>query len=125
MKWESTKLDFERAALELVAEADELVAVFEPEAEVDGALVLVPATVAKVEVPPAAPVVELPPAEAPPADAEPEPESEPPKSGAATAVEGSARAPVPQGTALPSVWVWCSGGVVSPLSEATVNRVVH
>ncbi|KAJ7582110.1 hypothetical protein C8J56DRAFT_1029027 [Mycena floridula] len=40
MKWKSTKPDFERAALELVADADELVAVVEPEAEVDAGLVL-------------------------------------------------------------------------------------
>jgi len=54
----------------------------------------------------------------------PVPEVEP-KTGAATAVEGSLRAPVPQGMAAPPGCVSFSGSVTSPVAEAIVKRVVH
>ena len=45
--------------------------------------------------------------------------------GAATAVDGSASAPVPQGIASPSGWVAFGGGVVAPDELAMANRPVH
>lgn len=49
-----------------------------------------------------------------------------PGAGAATAVEGSASAPVPHGIAsfVPG-WVGLAGGVVAPVEEAMVKRVVQ
>jgi len=59
--------------------------------------------------------------DAPLADAAP-----PPKLGAATAVEGSTRAPVPHGMgSFESGWVALGGGTDWPLGEAMVKRVVH
>jgi len=59
--------------------------------------------------------------EAPLGDASP-----PPKLGAATAVEGSTRAPLPQGMAsFEPGWVALGGGTDWPLGEAIVKRVVH
>lgn len=57
-----------------------------------------------------------------------EPDDEPElvvKTGAATAVEGSLRAPVPQAISAPPGCVSFSGSVVSPVADAIVKRVVH
>jgi len=45
--------------------------------------------------------------------------------GGGTALEGSTRAPVPQGIGSPPGWFALAGGVVDPLDEVMVNRVVH
>lgn len=45
--------------------------------------------------------------------------------GAGTAVEGSTSAPVPHEIIAPSGWVLLVGGVVAPVEEAIVKRVVH
>jgi len=60
-------------------------------------------------------------------EAAPEPEIGPDVTplGGGTAFEGSARAPVPQGMGSPPGWFALAGGVVAPLDEAMVNRVVH
>jgi len=48
------------------------------------------------------------------------------KLGGGTAVEGSTRAPTPQGMSAPdSGWVAFAGGVVWPEEEAMAKRVVH
>jgi hypothetical protein len=48
------------------------------------------------------------------------------KLGAGTAVEGSTRAPTPQGMGSPeSGWVALGGGVVWPVEDAMENRPVH
>ena len=53
--------------------------------------------------------------------------AEPPErcEGAATAVEGSTSAPVPQGMAKPSGWEAFAGSVVLPSAPAMVKRVVQ
>jgi hypothetical protein len=60
------------------------------------------------------------------ADADALVESDVAKLGAATAVEGSTRAPTPQGMASPdSGWVALGGAVVWPEEDAMANRPVH
>ena len=53
--------------------------------------------------------------------------AEPPEryEGTATAVEGSASAPVPQGMAEPSGWEAFAGSVVLPSAPEMVKRVVQ
>lgn len=46
--------------------------------------------------------------------------------GAATALEGSTRLPIPQGMgSFDPGWVGFAGGVLTPAAEAIVNRVVQ
>lgn len=56
---------------------------------------------------------------------DPSAEDEARKEGGGTAVEGSVRAPVPQGIAAPPGWELLVGGVDAPSAEAMVKRVVH
>jgi len=61
-------------------------------------------------------------------DTEPEtaPTAPPPLGGGGEALEGSARAPTPQGIAwLVLGWRALAGGVVAPVGSAIVNRVVQ